>query len=51
VRPIQPSDWEAVRRGFRSTQRVELPEESIGEHMAGVLRVAAGGTAELATPP
>lgn len=30
---------------------VELPEEGIGDHMAGVLRVAAGGTIELATPP
>jgi RimJ/RimL family protein N-acetyltransferase len=30
---------------------VALPEEGIGEHMAGVLRVAAGGTVELATPP
>jgi RimJ/RimL family protein N-acetyltransferase len=30
---------------------VELPEHGIGDHMAGVLRVAAGGTVELATPP
>jgi GNAT superfamily N-acetyltransferase len=30
---------------------VEIPERGIGEHMAGVLRVAAGGTVELATPP
>jgi RimJ/RimL family protein N-acetyltransferase len=30
---------------------VTLPEQGIGEHMAGVLRVAAGGTVELATPP
>jgi RimJ/RimL family protein N-acetyltransferase len=30
---------------------VALPSEGIGEHMAGVLRVAAGGTVELATPP
>jgi RimJ/RimL family protein N-acetyltransferase len=30
---------------------VELPDEGIGAHMAGVLRVAAGGTIELATPP
>ena len=30
---------------------VDLPEEGIGDHMAGVLRVAAGGTIELATPP
>ncbi len=30
---------------------VELPEDGIGDHMAGVLRVAAGGTIELATPP
>ena len=30
---------------------VEIPESGIGEHMAGVLRVAAGGTVELATPP
>jgi GNAT superfamily N-acetyltransferase len=30
---------------------VEIPEVGIGEHMAGVLRVAAGGTVELVTPP
>lgn len=30
---------------------VELPEGGIGDHMAGVLRVVAGGTVELATPP
>ena len=30
---------------------VTLPPRGIGEHMAGVLRVAAGGTVELATPP
>lgn len=30
---------------------VELPPRGIGQHMAGVLRVAAGGTVELATPP
>jgi RimJ/RimL family protein N-acetyltransferase len=30
---------------------VTLPEQGIGDHMAGVLRVAAGGTVELATPP
>jgi RimJ/RimL family protein N-acetyltransferase len=30
---------------------VEIPERGIGDHMAGVLRVAAGGTVELATPP
>jgi RimJ/RimL family protein N-acetyltransferase len=30
---------------------VEIPEQGIGDHMAGVLRVAAGGTVELATPP
>ncbi len=30
---------------------VEIPDVGIGEHMAGVLRVAAGGTVELATPP
>ena len=30
---------------------VELPEAGIGEHMARVLRVAAGGRVELATPP
>ena len=30
---------------------VRLPERGIGEHMAGVLRVVAGGTVELATPP
>ena len=30
---------------------VEIPQEGIGDHMAGVLRVVAGGTVELATPP
>ena len=30
---------------------VEIPDVGIGEHMAGVLRVAAGGTVEIATPP
>jgi GNAT superfamily N-acetyltransferase len=30
---------------------VEIPEAGIGDHMAGVLRVAAGGTVELVTPP
>ena len=30
---------------------VEIPPQGIGNHMAGVLRVAAGGTVELATPP
>lgn len=30
---------------------VTLPDRGIGEHMAGVLRVVAGGTVELATPP
>ena len=30
---------------------VEIPEAGIGDHMAGVLRVLAGGTVELATPP
>jgi RimJ/RimL family protein N-acetyltransferase len=30
---------------------IELPEQGIGEHMAGVLRLTAGGPAELATPP
>jgi GNAT superfamily N-acetyltransferase len=30
---------------------VDIPEVGIGDHMAGVLRVAAGGTVELATPP
>jgi GNAT superfamily N-acetyltransferase len=30
---------------------ISLPQEGIGDHMAGVLRVAAGGTIELATPP
>lgn len=30
---------------------VDIPEEGIGPHMAGVLRVAAGGTVELVTPP
>jgi RimJ/RimL family protein N-acetyltransferase len=30
---------------------VEIPAEGIGDHMAGVLRVAAGGSVESATPP
>ena len=30
---------------------VEVPAEGIGAHMAGVLRVVAGGTADLGTPP
>ena len=30
---------------------VDIPEEGIGDHMAGVLRIAAGGPVELATPP
>ena len=31
--------------------QVDLPEEGIGDHMAGILRVVAGGSADLATPP
>jgi RimJ/RimL family protein N-acetyltransferase len=30
---------------------VDIPADGIGDHMAGVLRVAAGGAAESATPP
>lgn len=30
---------------------VALPEQGLGDHMRGVLRVMAGGTVELATPP
>jgi RimJ/RimL family protein N-acetyltransferase len=30
---------------------VDIPPAGIGEHMTGVLRVVAGGTVELATPP
>ena len=30
---------------------VAIPERGISDHMSGVLRVAAGGTVELATPP
>ena len=30
---------------------VAIPEQGIGAHMAGVLRVVAGGSVELATPP
>jgi GNAT superfamily N-acetyltransferase len=30
---------------------VDIPDVGIGEHMAGVLRVVAGGTVELMTPP
>ena len=41
-----------MRRRFGPTALVvEIPDAGIGEHMAGVLRVAAGGTVELATPP
>ena len=35
----------------RDVARDGLPEEGIGDHMAGVLRVVAGGSADLATPP
>ena len=47
---LGPSETTA-HRGSTIEVAVELPEEGIGDHMAGVLRVAAGGTAELATPP
>jgi len=30
---------------------VEIPEEGVSDHLVGVLRVVAGGTVELATPP
>jgi GNAT superfamily N-acetyltransferase len=30
---------------------VDVPEAGIGDHMIGVLRVVAGGTVEMATPP
>jgi GNAT superfamily N-acetyltransferase len=30
---------------------VEVPADGIGDHMAGVLRVVAGGSVDLATPP
>jgi RimJ/RimL family protein N-acetyltransferase len=30
---------------------IEIPAEGIGDHMAGVLRVLAGGAVQLATPP
>jgi hypothetical protein len=30
---------------------VAIPERGIGDHMAGVLRVLAGGAVQLATPP
>ncbi len=43
---------EVTSRGSGTAQvEVELPERGIGNHMAGVLRVVAGGTVELATPP
>ena len=38
------------REGGTIVIEVEIPEQGIGD-MAGVLRVAAGGTVELATPP
>ena len=41
-----------ISRDAGTTQiEVALPEEGIGDHMASVLRVVAGGTVELATPP
>ena len=42
---------EISRDDATAVVEVELPESGIGEQMAGVLRVAAGGTVELATPP
>lgn len=39
------------RDGATLVVDVDIPEQGIGEHMAGVLRVAAGGPVELATPP
>ncbi len=39
------------REGGSIEVEVAIPEAGIGEHMAGVLRVLAGGTVELATPP
>ena len=35
------------REGAAVTVVVDLPEAGIGDHMAGVLRVAAGGDAEV----
>lgn len=41
-----------ISRGEATAQiEVELPPRGIGDHIAGVLRAAAGGTVELATPP
>jgi RimJ/RimL family protein N-acetyltransferase len=42
---------EVSRQASTVEIEVELPEQGIGEHMAEVLRVAAGGAVELATPP
>jgi hypothetical protein len=43
---------EVISRDAGTVQvEVAIPERGIGEHMAGVLRVVAGGTVELATPP
>ena len=42
---------ELSRRDGTVEIEIDLPDRGIGEHMAGVLRVAAGGTVELATPP
>ena len=41
----------ALARAATIQVEVEIPDVGIGEHMAGVLRVAAGGTVEIATPP
>ncbi len=43
---------EVISREAGTTEiEVTLPELGIGDHMAGVMRVVAGGTVELATPP
>ena len=47
---LGPSDVISREAGTVQVQ-VELPEDGIGDHMAGVLRVVAGGSADLATPP
>jgi GNAT superfamily N-acetyltransferase len=39
------------REGGLIEVEIDLPEEGMGEHMRGVLRAAAGGPAELLTPP
>ena len=57
--PTEPDGRDALQGAFARLgeqsryQRFmsAITERGIGDHMAGVLRVVAGGTVELATPP